>query len=62
MFLFFCYHKQLFLISKKILVEKQNKENLVDSGIVRTCDELDLIEGSPSFLIFVVPFLQWNDS
>ena len=30
------------------LVEKQNKENFVkkfvDSGIVKTCDELDLIE------------------
>jgi hypothetical protein len=23
------------------LVEKQNKENFVDSGIVKTCDELD---------------------
>ena len=32
------------------LVEKQNKESfvkkVVDSGIVKTCDELDLIFGS----------------
>ena len=66
---FFCYHQQLFLIS--ILIPKQIScrktkhrkfRRFVDSGMVKTCDEHDLIEGSPSFLIFVVPFLQWNDS
>jgi hypothetical protein len=33
-----------FFISKEkfYLVEKQSKENFVDSDIVKTCDELDL--------------------
>ena len=53
-----------FLLSSTVIFDLNfdPKANFVDSGMVKTCDELDLIEGSPSFLIFVVPFLQWNDS
>jgi hypothetical protein len=43
---FFCYETvtSAFLISIEnfYLVGKQSKEKFVDSGIVKTCDELDL--------------------
>ena len=70
--IFFSYDKHLYIsaflisIENLYLVEKQNKKNLwfVDSGIVKTCDELDLSEHRPEKKLkirFVKCFLYKRD-
>ena len=53
------FQKYWLLIENFYFVEKQNKENIVDSGILKICDELDLWPWPPPPPPWVCPWPLW---